>query len=297
MSPNFHRKSAGSLFAWGSRTYVMGIINLTPDSFAGDGSGGDVDASLALASRFQSEGADVLDVGAESTRPGHTPLSATEELARLMPLLEALMPRASIPVSVDTYKAEVARQALESGVTMVNDVWGLKRDTQIAHVAAEYGAYLVLMHNQEGTHYSDLIGEVGASLRWSAEMAQAGGVPHERIILDPGFGFGKTAEQNLVMFRHLSELRSLGYPLLMGTSRKSTIGLVLDLPVDDRLEGTAATVALSVAYGADMVRVHDVQAMVRVARMSDAVVRGWKRPTGAYKGASPPTSESPTKEF
>ena len=281
-----HRQPLDNLFAWGSRTYVMGIVNVTPDSFAGDGIEGDVEAAVALALRFQQEGADILDVGAESTRPGHAPVSASEELARLMPVLEALIPQASVPVSVDTYKSQVARRALEAGVGMVNDVWGLKRDQEIARLAAEHGAFLVLMHNQEGTDYDDLMKDVGSSLRWSAQTAQAAGVPPERIILDPGFGFGKTAEQNLEMLRSLPELRALGYPLLMGTSRKSTIGLVLELPVEERLEGTAATVALSVAYGADVVRVHDVLAMGRVARMTDAVTRGWSR-------ASPPSGRSP----
>lgn len=280
MAHKTHRQPLDNLFAWGSRTYVMGIVNVTPDSFSGDGTRGDVEASVAQALRFQEEGADILDVGAESTRPGHASISADEELARLMPVLEALIPRASVPVSVDTYKSEVAQRALEAGAAMVNDVWGLKRDREIARLAAEYDAYLVLMHNQEGTEYDDLLKDVGASLRWSAETAQAAGVPRERIILDPGFGFGKTAEQSLEVLFRLPELRALGYPMLMGTSRKSTIGLVLDLPVEERLEGTAATVALSVAYGADLVRVHDVRAMGRVARMSDAVVRGTRARPG-----------------
>ena len=285
MAHETRRQPVDTPFAWGSRTYVMGIINVTPDSFGGDGTGGDVEASVAQALRFQEEGADILDVGAESTRPGYAPISAEEELARLTPVLEALIPRAVVPISVDTYKAAVAERALEAGAAMINDVWGLKRDKEIARLAAEYGAYLVLMHNQEGTAYTDLVGEVRASLRWSADTAEGAGVPRERIILDPGFGFGKTAEQNLEVLRRLSELRVLGYPVLVGTSRKSTIGLVLDLPVEDRLEGTAATVALSVAYGADLVRVHDVRAMARVARMTDAVVRSTRARPGPSSGS------------
>ena len=271
------RRSQRTSFSWGSRTYVMGVINTTPDSFSGDGIGGDVQAGVAQALRFQAEGADVLDVGSESTRPGHTPVPEEEELGRLMPVLEAVVSRVSVRVSVDTSKSEVARRALEAGAVMVNDVWGLKRDAEVARVAAEHGAYLVLMHNQEDTRYRDLLADVVASLRWSAATAEAAGVPRERIILDPGFGFAKTAEQSLEVLRRLSELRPLGYPLLVGASRKSTLGLVLGLPVQERLEGTAAAVALSVAYGADMVRVHDVEAMERVVRMSDAVVRGWKQ--------------------
>ena len=269
----------GEPLVWGRRTYVMGIINLTPDSFSGDGLGSDVSAAVEQALRFEAEGADFIDVGAESTRPGHESITAEEELERLMPALEAIVSRVNLPVSVDTSKAVVARNAVAAGATIINDQWGLKSEPEIAVAAAQTGAGLILMHNQKGRHYDDLIFDVAASLSASAQAALDAGVPKGNIILDPGSGFGKTPDHNLEVLNRLREFTSLGYPLLLGTSRKSTIGWVLDLPVEDRLEGTAATVALAIAGGVDIVRVHDVQEMVRVCRMSDAVVRGW-RPSG-----------------
>ena len=274
----------GEPLVWGRRTYVMGIINVTPDSFSGDGLGTDLPAIVEQALRFQEEGADFLDVGGESTRPGHEPISVEEELQRLIPALEAIVASARLPVSVDTYKSEVARRALDSGAVIINDVWGLKTDPRIAELAAEAGARLILMHNQETRQYRDLLPDIFASLRHSVEQAHRAGVPRENIILDPGIGFGKTPDHNLEILDRLDEFKNLGYqtmdyPLLIGTSRKSTIGLVLDLPVDQRVEGTAATVALSIARGADIVRVHDVKEMVRVCHMSDAIIRGW-RPEG-----------------
>ncbi len=265
---------------WRSRTYVMGIVNVTPDSFSGDGLAHDADAALEQAQRFQAEGADIIDVGGESTRPGHTPVDAHEEIRRVVPVIRLLASRLHVPISVDTHKHEVAREAVAAGASMINDVWGLKRDPALAELAARESVPIVLMHNQAGTAYTDLLPDVIASLRASMDAALSAGVQPENIILDPGLGFGKTAEHNLELLRRLSELRALGRPLLVGTSRKSTIGLVLDLPVEERLEGTAATVALAIANGADVVRVHDVKAMTRVARMSDAVVRGWTAPAG-----------------
>ena len=265
---------------WGSRTYVMGIVNVTPDSFSGDGLAHDADAALEQALRFQAEGADIVDVGGESTRPGHTPVDADEEMRRVVPVIRLLASRLHVPVSVDTYKHEVAREAVAAGASMINDVWGLKREPALAELAAREGVPIVLMHNQAGAAYADLLPDVIASLRASMDTALGAGVPPDNVILDPGLGFGKTAEHNLELLRRLSELTALGQPLLVGTSRKSTIGLVLDLPVEERLEGTAATVALAIAGGADVVRVHDVKAMTRVARMSDAVVRGWSAPAG-----------------
>ena len=262
-------------FAWGKRTYVMGIINVTPDSFSGDGLGHDAEAALEQALRFQDEGADIIDVGGESTRPGSTPVTVEEEKRRVIPVIRLLASRLDVPVSVDTYKREVAREALAAGAAIINDVWGLKRDPALADLAAREGAPIVLMHNQQGLDYSDLVPEVLASLRSSLRQALEAGVPSENVVLDPGLGFGKRPEYNLELLRRLAELKALGLPLLVGTSRKSTIGLVLDLPVEERLEGTAATVALAIANGADIVRVHDVKAMTRVARMSDAIVRGW----------------------
>lgn len=265
----------GREFRWGSRTYVMGIVNLTPDSFSGDGLLANPRAALEQALRFEADGADIIDVGAESTRPGHTPVSVDEELRRLLPTLEMLTSRVKLPISVDTYKAEVARRALEAGASMLNDIWGLKEGPGLASLAAEHDVPIVIMHNQHGTEYRDLLPDIMSSLRASVEKARAVGVQERNIILDPGIGFGKTPSQNVVVLRRLNELGVLGHPVLVGTSRKSLIGRVLDLPVDERLEGTAATVALSIAGGADIVRVHDVKAMVRVARMSDAIVRGW----------------------
>ena len=264
----------------GRRTYVMGIINVTPDSFSGDGLGCDVQAAGDLAKRFQDEGADFLDVGAESTRPGSTPITVKEELSRLLPALETVLSRVTLPVSVDTYKSQVARQAIQAGAVIVNDVWGLKEDPEIATVASESGAGLIIMHNQgtpaaTGTWFPMCWPACPKALNWP----RAAGVPQNSIILDPGIGFGKTADHNLEILNRLSEFKTLGCPLLVGTSRKSTIGRVLDLPPDQLLEGTAATVALSIAAGADIVRVHDVGQMARICRMTDAVVRGW-RPEG-----------------
>jgi dihydropteroate synthase len=269
----------GETLAWGTRTYLMGVINVTPDSFSGDGLGSDIPAIVEQALRFEAEGADFLDVGAESTRPGSVAVSVDEELDRLLPALEAVAPRVSIPISVDTHKSQVARRAVDAGATVINDIWGLQADPSLAQVAAESGTLLVLMHNQRDRRYRDLLPDITASLSRSARLAREAGVLERNIILDPGIGFGKTPDHNLELLRRLSELKDLGYPLLVGTSRKSTIGLVLDLPSDQRIEGTAATVALAIAGGADIIRVHDVKEMARVCRMSDAIVRDW-RPTG-----------------
>ena len=266
----------GEKLAWGRRTYVMGVINVTPDSFSGDGLGSDIPAIVDLAVRMEAEGADFLDLGAESTRPGSTPISAEEELARLLPALDAVVSRVQVPISVDTYKAQVARRAMEAGAAIINDVWGLKADPQMANVVAETGAGLIIMHNQETRRYQHLLQDISDSLSNSVALARRAGVAEQRIILDPGIGFGKTPEHNLEVLGRLKEIKALGYPLLVGTSRKSTIGLVLDLPADQRVEGTAATAALVIERGADIIRAHDVKEMVRVCRMSDAIVRGWR---------------------
>ena len=271
--------ASGETLAWGVRTYVIGIINLTPDSFSGDGLGGDVDGAVDLALRFQDEGADILDIGAESTRPGHKQVSLDEELARLMPALEAVAKRVDLPISVDTYKAAVARRAVDAGAVIINDIWGLKAEPELAEVAAETCAGLVLMHSQKGTKYRDLVPDLLSSLKDSVRIALEAGVPQDNIIVDPGIGFGKTPDQNLAVLARLSELKELDCPILVGTSRKSTLGLLLDLPAEERVEATAATVSLAIAGGADLVRVHDVKEMVRVCRVTDAVVRGW-RPEG-----------------
>jgi dihydropteroate synthase len=275
----------GRTFDWGSKTFVMGIINVTPDSFSGDGilsgDGPDIDLIVGMARNFEEWGCDIIDVGGESTRPAFTygeaaPTSEAEELDRVIPAIEAIRSAVRVPVSVDTYKAPVARAAIEAGASLVNDVWAFTRDSEMARVVAEAGVPVVLMHNQTHTRYRDVVMDVIARLAELREGAMAEGIGADRIILDPGIGFGKTPGHNLKLLRRLDEFQSLGAPILMGTSRKSTIGKILDLPPDDRIEGTAAAIALSIAGGADIVRVHDVREMVRVARMADAVVRGWK---------------------
>jgi len=277
------------VMAWGRRTYVMAILNLTPDSFSGDGLGTDVAAAVDRAAVAVAAGADILDVGGESTRPGAAAVSAAEETERVVPVIRALRARFDIPISVDTYKATVAAAAIAVGADMVNDVWGLRADPEMAGVVARAGVPAVLMHNRSdaalarvvvgrgghyvGTNYHDLLGEVCQDLRGSVDLARAAGVPPSHILLDPGLGFGKTVAQNLDLLDQLATVRALGYPVLVGPSRKSFIGLTLDVPPEDRLEGTAAAVAVAITRGADVVRVHDVAAMVRVARMTDAVVR------------------------
>ena len=260
----------------------MGVINVTPDSFSNDGVGGDVDAAVRMAAQFQEDGADIIDVGGESTRPpgiygNSKPVSVDEELSRVLPMIKAIRSEIDLPVSIDTYKAAVAQAAIEAGASIINDIWAFQRDPEMRKVAADAVMPVVLMHNQVGTEYDDPVPDIVEGLRQRVDAAVHGGVRQENIIVDPGMGFGKTAEQNLEILRRLGEFGALGLPLLVGMSRKSTIGLVLGLPVDDRVEGTAATVALSIAGGADIVRVHDVKEMARVARMTDAVIRGWSQ--------------------
>jgi dihydropteroate synthase len=264
-------------FVWGERTYLMGIINVSPDSFSGDGLG-DVEAALAQGRRFVEEGADILDVGGQSTRPGFEELAPEEEIQRVVPVIERLVGELDVPVSVDTYKAAVARAALEAGAHVLNDIWGFRCDRTLAALAAEFGVPAVIMHNQRGREFRDVIGDIRAGLEASIAIAEEAGLPRERLTIDPGFGFGWAEEQNLEMLRRLGELRDLGLPMLVGTSRKSTIGAVLDgAPVTERLLGSAATVALAIAAGADIVRVHDVAEERQVVRVADAVVRGWRR--------------------
>jgi dihydropteroate synthase len=259
----------GSTFEWGSRVYVMGVVNVTPDSFSGDGRL-DPEAAVAHGLRLVAEGADLLDVGGESTRPGHQAVPAEVELARVLPVVRRLAASAGVPISVDTSKLAVAQAAVAAGAVMVNDVWGLQRSPEMARLAVERGCGLVVMHNRAEPGYQDLLSEVEAGLRRSLELALAAGMPAERVIVDPGIGFGKTADDNLVILRHLERFKSLGQPLLVGTSRKSFIGRILGgLPPGDRLEGTAATVAAAVLRGADIVRVHDVGAMTRVVRVAE----------------------------
>jgi dihydropteroate synthase len=269
---------------WGRQTYVMGIVNVTPDSFAGDGLLEDtptqdalIQRAVAQAQQFVADGAMLIDVGGESTRPNAAPISTQEELARVVPVIKAVyatLPR-EVMISIDTYKAEVARQALDAGACMINDIWALRRDPAMAALASERGVPVVLMANMRGYRRQEIVSDVLRFLAGSIDLALAAGVAWQHIIIDPGIGFGTTPEENLTLLRRLGELRALGRPILLGTSRKSTIGLVLGgLPVSERLEGTAATVALGIAQGADIVRVHDVREIVRVVKMSDAVVRG-----------------------
>jgi dihydropteroate synthase len=248
----------------------MGIVNTTPDSFSGDGLGDDLERAVQQGRRMVHEGADFLDVGGESTRPGHVPITTAEEISRTEEVVRLLSRESGVPVSIDTYKLQVAEAGVAAGATILNDIWGLTRSPAIADLAARHGCALVVMHNQDGTEYpGDLLTEIKRFLRESARLALAAGIPRERVIIDPGIGFGKTADQNWVVMRRLEELKELGLPILVGTSRKSFIGKLLDVPVGERVEGTAATVAAAVLRGADIVRVHDVEAMTRVARVAD----------------------------
>jgi dihydropteroate synthase len=264
-------------FHWGERTYIMGVCNLSPDSFSGDGLGDDVEATLDQAQRMVAEGADIIDVGGESTRPGTEPLSVDDiddELKLVIPAIERLAAEIPVPVSIDTYKAGVASRAVKAGASMINDIWGLKRDPRVAQVAAETGVPIILMANQrDAPPKVGIMARVISDLESGIKIALEAGVAAENIIVDPGIGFGKTLEQNLELVNRLADLKQLGKPILLGTSRKSMIGLVLDLPPAERLEGNLAVTAIGIANGADMVRVHDVRQTALVCRMSDAVIR------------------------
>lgn len=258
----------------GERTLVMGILNITPDSFSDSGKFFDVDAALKHAREMVQMGADIIDIGGESTRPTAETVSLEEELERVIPVLRRLVSEIDAPISVDTYKAETARQALEEGAHIINDIWGLKFDSHMAEVVAEYkDVPIVIMHNQKGTAYNSLMDDILCSLRESVDIALQAGITKENIILDPGIGFGKDTDQNLEVMNRLWEFKTLGYPLLLGTSRKSMIGNTLGLPVTDRVEGTSATVCYGIAQGVDIVRVHDIKEMARVVKMTDAMVR------------------------
>jgi dihydropteroate synthase len=286
-------KIGNHTFQWGSKTYVMGILNVTPDSFSGDGiiaRGDAVELAVEQANDFVSYGAAILDVGGESTRPGSQPVGVDEEIERVIPVIEAL--KREIPhglISIDTYKARVAEEAFKIGAHILNDVWGLRADPELAFVAAAHNIPVILMHNRStptsvevrerlgnaylGSTYENLIEDVKRELLSSVDLALKAGITESDIILDPGIGFGKTREHNLELINRLDEIRALGFPVLLGPSRKSFIGFTLDLPPDQRVEGTAATVAVGITRGADMIRVHDVKEMARVATMTDAIVR------------------------
>jgi dihydropteroate synthase len=270
---------------WGERTYVMGILNVTPDSFSGDGLADDFKAAVKRAKQMAEEGADIIDIGGESTRPNAQPVSVDEELRRVIPVIERLAGELAVPMSIDTTKSAVAQKALEAGARMLNDQWGLKRDRRLAELAAEWKVPIVLMSNQrdkggydadlkrDTADYEDPIAEIIGSLKGSLEIAAEAGIPEENIIIDPGIGFGKSWQHDLEIIRRLDELTGLGKPILLGPSGKSFIGRVLDVPVAERLPGTAAAVAIGITRGADMVRVHDVKTIVRVCRMSDSIIR------------------------
>ena len=284
---------ADRVFDWGSRTYVMGVLNVTPDSFSGDGiiaQGDAVSVAVEQARAFLAAGCDILDVGGESTRPGSQPVDAAAEKGRVIPVIEAILrefPDALI--SIDTYKAEVAEAALTAGARIVNDVWALRADPRLSEVVSSFQCPVILMHNRSnpasvevktrlgsayvGAEYENLIEEVKRELMDSVDVARRAGIPDERVILDPGIGFGKTVAHNLELIRRLDEIRALGFPVLLGPSRKSFIGYTLDLPPDQRVEGTAAAVAVGITRGADIVRVHDVLPISRVVKMTDAIVR------------------------
>lgn len=270
---HFTKKNGEASLKAGQQTLIMGILNVTPDSFSDGGRYNTVENAVRHAREMVEAGADLLDIGGESTRPGSAPVSLEEELARVIPVIEALqaeMP--SVVLSVDTYKAEVARQALEAGAHIINDVWGCKRDTKMAAVAAEYNCPIILMHNRERHQYDDYIADVLQDLRECVDIALSAGVKSDKIWLDPGIGFAKNGAENLQLMHHLDELVALGYPVLLATSRKRFVRDVLQLPVNDVVAGTAATVAFGIAQGCQMVRVHDVYEIARTVKMCDAMI-------------------------
>lgn len=258
-------------FEFGQKVYIMGILNITPDSFSDGGRYETVEPAMRQVERMIADGAHIIDVGGESTRPGHTPVSAEEEIRRIIPVIRLIRERYDIPISVDTYKSSTARAALEAGADLINDVWGFLYDEEMAAVAAEYDVPVCLMHNRDNTEYVNFLDDVVSDLRKSLALARSHGVRQENIILDPGIGFGKTYEQNLYLLNHLETICELGYPVLLGASRKSVIGITLGLPVEEREEGTLATSVIGAMKGCSIVRVHDVRANVRALRMAEAV--------------------------
>lgn len=258
-------------------TYIMGILNMTPDSFSDGGRWNDKDRALRQVERMLAEGMDILDIGGESTRPGYVQITDAEETERVVPVIEAVKKRFDVPVSLDTYKSNVALAGIEAGADMINDIWGLKYDPQMAETIAEGGVACCLMHNRKEAVYRDFMQDVAADLAESIYLAKKAGIRDDRLILDPGVGFGKTYENNLEVLNSLEELQVLGYPLLLGASRKSVIGLSLDLPVEERLEGTLVTSVFAVLKGCAFVRVHDIKENVRAVRMAEAILGGRKR--------------------
>lgn len=263
----------GKKFDTENHCYVMGILNVTPDSFSDGGKFNTMDAAMRHAQEMAEEGADIFDVGGESTRPGHVQITEEEEIARVAPVIERLKAEFDIPVSVDTYKSHVAEAALQAGADLVNDIWGLKYDEKMAAVIAKHNVACCLMHNREKAEYQDFIQDVLSDLQETISLAKQTGIAQDKIMLDPGIGFGKTYEMNLEMMKHLDALNGLGYPVLLGTSRKSMIGLTLDLPADQREEGTLVTTVMGIVSGCSFVRVHDVKANKRAVKMTEAILR------------------------
>ena len=259
-------------FVQSEKTYVMGILNVTPDSFSDGGSYTSIDKAMEQTQKMIQQGADIIDVGGESTRPGHVQIGDEEEIRRVVPIIRKIKKKFDIPVSIDTYKSAVAKAALEAGADLLNDIWGFRYDEKMAELAAEYDVPVCLMHNRDNLDYDDFMEDVKKDLQISLDIAEKYGVKKENIMLDPGVGFGKTYEQNLIVMNHLEEIVDMGYPVLLGTSRKSVIGLTLDLPVDEREEGTLATSVLGAIKGCQFVRVHDVEKNVRALKMTDAIL-------------------------
>lgn len=260
-------------FDLGKRTYIMGILNVTPDSFSDGGKYNNIELAISHAKSMIQEGADIIDIGGESTRPGHTPVGEEEEIKRVVPVIEALSKEIHVPISIDTYKAKVAKKAVEAGASLINDVWGFKKDKDMAKVAAELNVACCIMHNREDKNYNNIVEDMISDLKESLDIALKAGVKKENIILDPGIGFAKTYEDNLTVMKNLEKFKVLGYPLLLGTSRKSMIGNALDLPVDKRVEGTLATTVVGIMSGYDFVRVHDIKENKRASLMTDAIFR------------------------
>lgn len=265
-------KIGNRLFDTENHTYIMGILNVTPDSFSDGGKWNHIDEALRHTENMIAEGADIIDIGGESTRPGHTPVSADEEAQRVLPVIEAVKKRFDIPISVDTFKSSVAKSAIQAGADLVNDIWGLKYDSQMGAVIAEYDVACCLMHNKSNTEYKNFLIDMLSETQECVNLARQAGIKDEKIILDPGVGFGKTYEMNLETMKHLELFQNLGFPVLLGTSRKSMIGLALDLPVDQRVEGTLATSVIGVMKGCAFVRVHDVKENKRVIQMTEAIL-------------------------
>ena len=266
-------KIGNSEFKLGERTYVMGILNVTPDSFSDGGKFNNIEAALKRAKELIDDGADIIDIGGESTRPNFEVVNVEEEIKRVVPIIKAIKENFDIPISIDTYKSETAKVAIEAGADLINDVWGFKKDKNMAKVAYEYGVPCILMHNREKAEYNNLMEDVINDLEESINIALEAGVKKENIILDPGIGFAKTLEENLKVMNNLEKIRDMGYPVLLGTSRKSMIGLTLDLPVDKRLEGTIATTVLGIVKGCEFIRVHDVLENKRACVMTDAILK------------------------